>query len=138
MWLGRYQVGNTIVFLLQCVNEDGTAAAPDDAPQIKLWSPAGALTLVAKMPIFPQVTGLFYYNQYLSGLLDEEGSWEATYRYTVGSYHGFQSDYFEMMAGGHLDGHVVGMYHYRRPQADYLVHQTESGNIRKGQNPRVP
>jgi hypothetical protein len=138
VWLGRYQVGNTIVFLLQCKNADEVAAAPTDAPQIKLWSPAGTLIHQAKMPSFPQVTGLFYYNVFRGGLYDVAGSWNATYRYMVSTYHGAHSDNFEVMAGGHMDGHVVGMYHYRRPQADFLVHQTESGNIRKGQNPRVP
>jgi hypothetical protein len=137
MWLGRYQVGHTIVLFLQCTDANETPAAPTDAPQVKLWDPDGALVLAAKMPIFPQVTGLFYYNLFLTDAY-EEGNWNVTFDYSVSTYHGFQSDNFEMLPGGHLDGHVVGMYHYRRPQADFLVHQTEAGNIRKGQNPRVP
>lgn len=138
MWIGRYQVGGTVILYLQCTNAAGTAAAPTDAPQLKLWDPSGALVLATKMPAVTQVTGLFYYNLYLNGPYEEAGNWSATFRYMVSTYHGFQSDNFEILPGGHADGHVVGMYHYRRPQADYLVHQTESGNIRKGQNPRVP
>ncbi len=138
MWLGRYQIGGTVVLYLQCTNAAGTASVPTDAPQVKLWSPSGALVLEDKMPVFPQVTGLFYYNLYLGEPYDETGNWNATYRYLVSTYQGAQSDYFEILPGGHLDGHVVGMYHYRRPHADFLVHQTEAGNIRKGLNPRVP
>lgn len=140
MYLGRYQQGQTIVFLLQCVNEDGTATLPEIPPQIKIWNPSGTLIATSQMPILDRYafTGLFYHRLFLSHGYTVTGGWQATYLYNTSSGHyGFQADNFELLPGGDPDGHVVGMYHYRRPHADFLVHQTESGSIKKGRNPRV-
>jgi hypothetical protein len=140
MFLGRAQQGETLIFFLQCLDADEVEASPSAPPQIKIWNPAGALALSGLMPAFErfQSTGLFYFNLFLGSSYSTTGNWAATFDYTVSAHHGFQSDTFEIIPGGHADGHVVGMYHYRRPHADFLVHQTESGTLVKGRNPRTP
>ncbi len=65
------------------------------------------------------------------------GRYEIYYRYRASTYSNVVTDVFEIAAGGDTAGSVVSMVGYKRPHATYVVHQLDSGRIRKGKNPRV-
>lgn len=111
---------------------------PTDTPQMKIWDSAGSRVTAKDMPLLDRITqvGLFHYPLYL-GSGYSAGQYRVTYYATVGSYEYLGEDGFEIIAGGHQDGAVVGMYFYFRPHANFIVEQLASGKIIKGRNPII-
>lgn len=134
-YLGRLQLGDTLDLVLQTTN--GTApTAPDNPPQVKIWS-ASALVTNQEMPLErPVQTGLFHHRVYL-GADYATGYYTFVILYRVGSYYGVESGSFQVIPGGEQDGAVTSMYFFRRPQASFLVNERQTGKILKGKNPSI-
>ena len=84
-------------------------------------------------------TGLFVYPLRLNSSYTT-GRYSATHFYRVtgaNNYHGLDVDYFEIVAGGDSDGSIVTQAYWERPEASYLIQQTESGNINLKRNPAI-
>lgn len=137
-YLGRYQLGQTVPLRVQTLNANSVAATPDDVPTVKLWDAAGNRVLTAKMPAVERYiqTGRFLLPVFLNGQF-AAGLYQAVYYYGIAGYHGLESDTFEVLPGGHADGSVISMYFLDRPQARYIVYQTDAGVLIQGRNPTV-
>ena len=135
-YAGRHQLGQTVHLYLQCRNASQVPTLPDDAPWLTVLDSAGASVKTVQMPIQDrrQMTGFFHYPLFLGDGF-AAGKYTAQMTYQVSSHTGLEVAELEVTAGGNTDGHVLGMYYYRRPHADFLVYQTESGKIKKGRNP---
>jgi len=44
---------------------------------------------------------------------------------------------FRLHPGGDADGTIIGLSHFRRPEAAHVMIETESGKIKAGRNPRM-
>jgi hypothetical protein len=138
MWLGCFQLGETVPCLLRTRDAASTPTLPEDTPQIVVWR--GATDVYrGEMPILDRqaVTGLFSLPLFLDGTFTT-GHYAIQYRWVLdGGYIGSEQDSFQIVAGGHASGAVVSMYFYERPEARFLVQSTEAGEILPGKNPRI-
>ena len=137
MWLGRYQLGQTVPLRLQCRNAASVAFLPSQPPLAKVFGASGLVRSKA-MPILDRyvITGLFQLPLYLDGQF-APGLYESVYHFTDGSYYGIEVDNFEVVGGGNAAGAIVSMHWYERPHAAFVVAELETGNIFAGRNPRV-
>lgn len=137
MFRGRVQLGEHIALGVLCLDASDTPTAPDAAPLLEIFS--GTAKVLAKtIPALDRfgTTGLFQIQQFL----DERfaaGQYKAIYRWDIGSYEGMAEDTFEVVAGGNADGQIIAMHYYKRPHADFIVSQLNSGKLVKGRNPRI-
>lgn len=138
MNIGRYQLGTTVSIRLQCLDSDGSPAMPDAVPVIKIWNSSGNLVINAEMPIEDKriQLGLFRSQIFLDGNFSA-GNYSGNTFYVNGSLSVLTPFWFDVIAGGNQAGQALAMAFYHRPHADFIVYQTESGQIRFGANPRV-
>ncbi len=138
-YLGKFQLGATVPLYLGCNDGTGALTVPDLPPQAKIFN--GTTLVESKlMPIEDRyiLTGWFRATLFL-GRLYSTGFYTVVYYYSTGSEatHGVDTDNFEIVGGGNVNGAVVGTYFYSRPEANYIVQGLESGQIIKGRNPTV-
>jgi hypothetical protein len=138
MYRGRYQNGDTVPLRVLCRDAAGVPGVPPRAPQVTVWSPAGAKVRVRVMPVLDRYgqAGLFHYPLYLDGDF-APGLYRAVYNYNLGSYVGIEEDGFEVLAGGNADGAVVALHFYVRPHARFVMQSLDSGKMVQGRNPTV-
>lgn len=136
IYLGRQPLGGTVHVFLRTKDEVGTPSLPEDAPRLVVFDSAGDQVLNTRMPILDrrQLTGLFHLPVFL-GHQFSAGHYSVEMNYQVDTHFGLEQAEFEVLAHGHTDGHILAMHFFRRPHADFLVWQTESGKIKKGKNP---
>jgi len=140
MYLGRYFLGQVVNVFVWTVDSNGTPTLPENPPYIDFRSDS-ALVQQVQMPIQDRyvVTGFFVYPLRL-GSSYSAGRYTATHFYRVtgaNNFHGLGVDYFEVVAGGDSDGAIVTQAYWQRPEATYLIQQTESGNVNLKRNPSV-
>ena len=137
MYLGRYIQGQVVPILVQTRNLAGTAILPDNPPYIDFHGDAGKIEQV-QMPIQDRyvVTGLFVYPLFLDGTYPA-GRYRATHFYKTSDYNGLDTDVFEVAAGGDADESIITQAYWQRPEATYIVQQTEADNILLRRNPAV-
>lgn len=140
MYLGRYFLGQTVHIVVQTRDVNGTPTVSENPPYIDFRSDSGQV-LQVQMPVHDRysVTGLFVYPLRLNSSFSA-GRYSATafYRVTGGNnYHGIEIDYFEIVAGGDADGAIITQHYWARPEAKYIIQQTESGNTNLKRNPSV-
>jgi hypothetical protein len=140
MYLGRYQLGETVGLLLQTKNAVQTPTVPDNPPQAVIWKPDGTKYLSKEMPVIDRYsqTGLFLLPLFL-GLGHVTGHYRVTYTYyiTATTYHGLEEDAFEVVAGGHTDGRVIAAHFLVKPDRTVIVQQYDSGRVKAGRNPKI-
>ena len=134
---GRYQLGQTVPLFLLTLNAGKIPSVPDDPPAMKIWT-GGTMVKNQAMPVRERYThsGLFYFDLFLDGAFSA-GQYVEVYYYKIGSHYGLATDNFEVVPGGSGDGHVLSAYFYSRPHADFIVHQMESGKIKRGRGPSL-
>lgn len=137
MYLGRYFQGQVVPILVQTRNLAGAPTLPDNPPYLDFHGAAGKIEQF-QMPILDRyvVTGLFLYPLFLDSTYPE-GRYRATYFYKTSDYHGVGIYVFEVVAGGDADGSIVTQAYWQRPEASYLVQQTEADAILLRRNPSV-
>lgn len=137
MWLARTQLGTILDVYLQTLNASGVGTMPDEVPLMKVWLGA-TLKLSAEMPVFDKTVtiGLFRYQLFL-------GTGYSVGQYTIGLHYSIagssfnESRTFDVIAGGDQHGQVLSMAWLHKPQVDFAVYQTESGEVLAGKNPRL-
>lgn len=132
----RYQLGQVLPIFVQCIDDTGKPAFPDNAPQLKVWSDSG-LVLSDVMPCEDRFiqTGVFLYQLFL-GATFSAGQYTWAVYYKAGDNHGIATGAFAVMGGGNPDGDIVSMHFFERPQARFLVQELDSGVIVQGRNPQ--
>ena len=78
-----------------------------------------------------------HYPLFLGPLFTTPGQYVILYNYNAGAFFGVETDDFTVVAGGSDKGATLAMYFFRRPQADFLIQQKESGQVTRGKNPNV-
>lgn len=140
-YLGRFQQGVEIPLLLQCVNAEREADDPLDVPHATVYRDGVPPVLVETRALAATLrgvaAGVFRLPLFLGSSYATAGRHLVVYRWvdsdgvarcTTGS--------FVLLPGGSADGAVVGMHHVARPDARYLLYQTDSGRLIRGRNPR--
>lgn len=137
MYLGRRQLGQRLPLGIQCRDASGTPTAPSVPPFLEIWS-GTTLVLSQEMPIRDRysVTGLFHFKQFLDSRF-AAGFYQVLYHYVVGSHVGIDADEFEIVAGGNDDGSIIAMTYFQKPQAGFIVYQTDAGLVLQGRNPHL-
>lgn len=139
MYLGAYQLGDRV--LLPALNSKlgATPANPVAAPRAVVYAAAGGTPVgiyLLPPPDLTNSTGLFAYAVHLDARY-AAGDYAVWVCYTNGSTPTAELHRFTVLAGGHGDGTVIAMYPYHRPQAEFLIQQLDSGQIKRGRNPSV-
>ena len=138
-YLGRYQQGEELPLVVQCDTAGAAASWPLVAPVVSVFNPAGTLVLTRVLAADLQgvTVGLFRLPQFLGADFSTAGTYRLAVRYKdAGSNPRTLCGTFRLMAGGHADGAVVSLRPVRRPNANYLVYQTDGGRLARGRNPR--
>lgn len=137
MYLGRFQQGDEVV--CRIMTTAGIAPIfPDEAPVVSVYSSTGKPVSGAKVPARDHPVTPGHFEARLR--LDERFSvgWHfGVLRWLVGGQMAATAFTFQVVPGGGVSGQVNAMYSFERPQAAYLVHGRDSGQIRKGKNPRT-
>lgn len=137
-FLGRYPQGVELPVIVQCETA-GAAAWPDVAPVVTFTAPDGTVVLNRVMGADLQGVrlGTFRLPQFLGTPFATTGPYRVVARYKDGAGNPrVLVGHFRLLAGGNRDGAVVSMRAVRRPNANYLVYQTDSGKLVRGRNPR--
>lgn len=138
-FLGNRQLGEWLDVVLQCKDIDGTPSMPVEPPFLTIWNSSGTSEYAREMPVSEKEgvsIGLFVAKVFLgSGFsMGEHGLQIA---FTVGSDSFLAHRTFRITEGGSARGIALGAYFYRRPNANHVVYQVESGSVLKGTNPKV-
>ncbi len=139
-YLGRFQLGNWVNIVLQCTDIDGSPAMPVDSPHLTIRrSSDGAVVYSKEMPVAEkegQAIGLFVSRVRL-GSDFAVGTHTIQKAFTVGADTFIESNGFDVVQAGNVNGTAIGTYYYRRPNAHHVLYQVESGRILRGSNPRI-
>lgn len=139
MFRGRKILGEEIRLGCQTVNSARTPTAPDSAPTFRVYTESGTLTATGFLPPTERyvVTGLFEYMLAL-GTLFATGRYMVRYQYAISSTsYTPEPDTFEVVGGGDTHGQFVSLAFLDRPDADWIVGQTDAGNTLINRNPHV-
>ena len=136
-WLGRARLGFTLDLVLQTRTLADVPTDPDTVPVLKVWNSTGAIVFNKEVALMrPRQTGLFYCDLFL-GPAFAVGYYSYVWYFTIGSYYGLDAGTFQVVPGGDADGQVHSMYHFRRPQASFVVHGKDRGVVLAGKNPTL-
>jgi hypothetical protein len=137
VYRGSAQLGDEIVLGVLTVDADGIPVLPTEAPLVDVYDSAGH-PFSKRIPILDRgaVTGQFQYKLFLSRSFTV-GHCVATYRWTTGSYEGYETDEFDILPGGDGDGIGIASFYFKRPDSQIIVQQKTSGVLTKHRNPRV-
>jgi len=138
MFIGRYQLGQSVPIAVQTEGAPGKPELSDDVPVADLFTAAGALVLSKRLPIVDRfgVTGWFLLPVFLDETF-EEGNYLVNVHWADDGDARAKTYRFEIVPGGDTDGAVVAMHAYDRPHGKFLVQQLDSGRIVAGRNPRL-
>lgn len=138
-FLGRYPQGVEIPLVVACDDGGLAPAWPDAAPVVTFYKPDGTAALSRVMAADQQgvMEGVFRLPQFLGTPFTPAGPWRVVARYADASGRArVLAGTFVLLAGGDRDGAVISMRAVRRPNANYLVYQTDGGHLARGRNPR--
>lgn len=141
MFLGRYQQGVELPLTLQCVDAAGAPQDPAHDPVVTVYRDASPPVLIQSIPLAADmrgvVTGFFRRPLFLNHLYGTAGRYLVVFRWqdADGVAHS-RAGSFTLLPGGSSDGAVIAMAYVQRPDARYLVWQTDSGRLVRGRNPR--
>lgn len=134
-WLGRFQVGQELSLVLRCTLA-GAGDVPSTHPTVEVRDESGFVEQ-RRVPADDQVgsPGLFRGPLFL-GTLYDTGRYHLYFRWldSVGDPHVEIHD-FEIAPGGDSDGAVISMASVERPQANFLLYNTDAGRLIRGRNP---
>lgn len=138
MYLGAYQLGGRVHLPAFGADLGGTPANPDAAPRAVVYAASGLPPVGYLIPPtdLGNADGLFGRTIHLDARFSP-GDYAALVSYSSGGTPRADLHTFTVLPGGHPDGTVIALYPYHRPQAEFLVQQTDSGSILKGRNPSV-
>jgi hypothetical protein len=138
MYIGRVQLGNNVVIAI-LTKTGGVPAVPDNVPTVRIYAAStGTLVYTAKMPVADRygATGMFLLPIFLNAAFSV-GQYYATVGYQIQGTQVLEPYNFEIVPGGDVRGSVISMTWYDRPQAKFVVMETDSGRLEYGRNPRL-
>lgn len=141
VYLGRYQQGQEVPLVLQCQTQAGLPDDPAAAPAATVYRdgspPARIETVTLAADLRGVVDGLFRLPLSLDHRYGTAGRYLVVFRWVDGNGYAHQiPGSFTVLPGGSADGSVVALRYVRRPDARYLIWQTDTGRLVRGRNPR--
>ena len=138
MYCGRHFQGTEVSLSVLCKSASDVPVAPDAAPSIDVYSSTAKVLAAKTIPPIDRygLTGLFGLRLFLDARY-AAGLYTVVYRWVSGSFKGTQLDDFEVLPGSSADGTPIATYLYKRPHADFLVQQLDSGELLRGRNPTL-
>lgn len=138
MYRGRVPLGIHLPLSVRTLDASRRPVAPTTCPVLDVYSSAGTKVVSKLIPIEDAgaVTGFFNYRLFISPAFDV-GKYTAVYHWNDGSHAGAEVDVFEVIGGGNNEGTVISMREFVRPHARFVVHQLDSGKLKRGRNPRL-
>lgn len=120
-----------------CRTAAGTPTEPDNAP-VAVINSSTAHVLTVRLPILDRfvTTGFFHYPLQLDGRF-ATGQYSVVYQYAIGGTSLSQEESFEIVAGGHVDGHGLSLFYLTRPTSNFVLLQTDLGRLIRRRNPRT-
>lgn len=140
-FIGRFQQGQELPLVLQCVDADGGPDDPQELPRASVYRDAASPVLVETVEVAADLrgvmTGFFRRGLYLDNLYGTAGRHLVVYKWQDSdgvAHHRVAS--FVLLPGGSADGAVISATYVERPDASYLLYQTDAGRLIRGRNPR--
>ncbi len=118
------------------VDPSMVSTAPDLAPVAKILDSSGTLVETVKLPLMDRSANLFGKRHLLSSSYTA-GRYFVIYQWTLSTMVYQNADVFDVIAGGDVDGQVIGMDYMSLPTGRHLIYETESGKLISGRNPKV-
>lgn len=141
LYLGRYQQGVELPLSLQCVDASDSPDDPQDVPVATIWLDGSTPALVETVELAAAergvVTGFFRRPHFLGNSYSSAGRYLVVYKWldSDGTGHAKEAS-FTLLPGGSDDGAVIAATPVERPDARYLLYQTDAGSLVRGRNPR--
>lgn len=135
-YIGRVQIGELLTLLLNTRSASEIPSAPDDAPRVDIFDASDAKILSLDMPIDDATNYVFRLQVPLNSTFST-GTHRAVYRYKANGAVRLGVDYFQIVAGGGNQGAPIAMFPWPRPEANYIVMQTDNGKVYQGRNPSL-
>ncbi len=147
-YLGKFQDGDSIPLMLDCVDNNGLPTIPDadgliDAssinPEAVILDAAGNTIATVKLAaVFDDVTSAgafqgFFKRRYR--IDSTAGGHTILYRYTLSGTTFFRDDTFELVTGGDAKGTIIALDYMPQHGQSVIQYDTESGTIQIGRNP---
>lgn len=138
MYRGRHTLGQHLNLSVRTTDGATTPLLPDACPVLDVYTAAGVKVRSRLIPVADAgaVTGYFAYRLFLGADL-AVGQYLAVYHWRSGSAAYAELDTFEVTGGGQGEGCVLAMREFVRPNARFVVHQLDSGKLKRGRNPRL-
>lgn len=138
MYLGQYQLGDRVPIRVFCSDADDLPVEPDEAPRANIANASGVAIHSLWLPPLSRTLspGLFQHPLHLDARL-ATGFYRVELSWKVSGNARAAVDQFEIVDAGHEAGSVISMYAFSRPQAEFLVYQTDGKKLYKGRNPSV-
>lgn len=137
-YIGRYQQGQELRLVIRCTTTNNVPNTPLLYPVAKIYR-GGTLVESVELAADSQgeETGVFRRSLQLGSLYSTTGRYEVVYTYPTSAGAGrVRVGSFTLLPGGSPDGTVVAIHYARRPNAAYLIRQTDAGLLIRGKNPR--
>ena len=140
-YLGRQQQGTELLLVLQCVDSADKSEDPADVPVCSIYRDGASPTLIETVDLAADLrgvlSGLFRRPLFLGDSYGTAGRHLLVYRWVDGAGRARQRvGSFYLLPGGSPDGAVIAVTYLSRPDARYLLYQTDGGQIIRGRNPR--
>lgn len=137
MWLGTFQLGDTVDVRVQTKTGALVPTNPDAAPTYKIYKDAdSSTTATGSLPIQDKwgTTGVFLGNVFLDSAFSA-GTFCVLVQWAISSTAGSEILTFEIVSGGDARGEVISLYPYSKRDSEFLVWQTNSGHLVTGRGP---
>lgn len=139
MYLGRFMQGQIIPLGVLVLDASKKPAVPDEAPHALVMlndSVLGDFRLAIENKF--RVTGLFALPLHVDSRFPQ-GHYNCQITWGIGGARRGELVTWDVIAGGDTTGQGISLYHYTPPTSgsNYLLLQTDAGNIYKKANPRI-
>lgn len=137
MYMGRYQLGEHVP-LRVLTNTNRAAVVPDYPPVAKVFDSSGSVRFNKRIPVSDRYgqTGLFSFRLFLDSTF-ATGHYSVTFTWIQGTDVGCSVGEFDIVAGGDADGAIIALHRYQTANAQFIMREMDSGELRAGRNPSL-
>lgn len=135
MNLGRFHVGDSIPLAVSSEDNNGVPTLPTAAPTARIYSGSTLIETVS-LPIWDRYKVTAYFQKrHRLGSSYSAGTYLVVYGWTISATSYKKVAFFQVYSGGDADGNVIAAAAVERPEANYILYETESGSLMAGRNP---
>lgn len=138
MFIGRFQLGDVVPFVVSARNNAGTPTLPSAHPEARIYDAAGTLVQTHSLPLVDSgdTPARFRFDMPL-GTQYAVGYYDVKIEYTISAVVYAELMSFQVVPGGHTDGSLIAAELYNSPNSPWLVAETDRGALLAHRNPRA-